>query len=52
MFIDNPLTNTQMLLIVLWRYFEWFMVSVSNLKPIEWQDECYEMFYIVDFAML
>ena len=24
----------------------------NSLKPIEWQDGWYEMFYIVNFAML
>ena len=28
------------------------MIGISNLKSIEWQDGWYEMFYIVDFAML
>jgi hypothetical protein len=52
MFIDNPLTSTQMPLDVFWEVLEWFMIGISNLKPIECQDGWYEMFYIVDFAML
>ena len=48
---DNPLTGTQMLLVmfwmVLWMVYDWY----NLLKPIKWQDGWYEMFDIVDFAM-
>ena len=52
MFIGNPLTSTQMLLVVFWEVLWMIMIGISSLKPIEWQDGWYEMFYIVDFAML
>jgi hypothetical protein len=56
MFIDNPLISTQVLLVVfwevLWMIYDWYMIGISNLKPIKWQDGWFEMFYIVDFAIL
>jgi hypothetical protein len=52
MFIDNPLTNTQMLFIVFWEVL-WMIYDWYNwLKPSKWQDGWYEMFDIVNFAML
>ena len=52
MLIDNPFTSAQMLLVVfwmvLWMIYDWY----NELKLIEWQDGWYEMFDIVDFAML